>query len=38
MMTYVMVEAVILFNMVLASILDIYNAFEHIGMLSIGIW
>jgi hypothetical protein len=33
-----MVEAVILFKLVLASILDIYKVFDHIDMLSIGIW
>ncbi len=35
---YVMVEATIVFNLFPASILDIYNVFEHIDMLSIGIW
>jgi hypothetical protein len=33
-----MVEAAIIFELHSASILDIYKVFEHIGMLSIGIW
>jgi hypothetical protein len=33
-----MVEASILIKLLLASILDIYKVFEHIDMLSIGIW
>jgi hypothetical protein len=33
-----MVEASILIILLSASILDIYKVFEHIDMLSIGIW
>jgi hypothetical protein len=33
-----MVEAVTLFKLHSACILDIYTVFEHIDMLSIGIW
>ena len=33
-----MVEAAILFKLLPASILDIYEVFEYIDMLSIGIW
>jgi hypothetical protein len=33
-----MVEAVILFKLLPASILDIYKVFEHMDMQSIGIW
>ncbi len=35
---YIMVEAAILFKLLLASNLDLYKGFEHIGILSIGIW
>jgi hypothetical protein len=35
---YVIVEAAILFKLLLTSIIDMYNVFEHIDMLSIYIW